>query len=153
MSAQTTYSRYHTAAYSGQLQGDGPKVIDTYVVETAAGIAPGVVVSKGTADDQCVVGGDGTGIGVVVRNLDVENNTSDEIVYAQGTPVGVLVEGDISVLMDGAGDKGSAIYYDDTTGAIGAGAAASGATALNGVLAETIAAVGVARVRLSRQGS
>lgn len=153
MSAQTSYSNYHGAAYSGQLQGNGPKVIDTYLVETAAGIIPGVVVSKGTGDDQCVVGGDGTGIGIVIKNYDVENNSSDAIVYAQKTPVGVLVEGDISVLLDGAGNKGDALYYNDTTGAIGAGAVASGATALNGVLAETIAAAGVARIRLSRLGS
>jgi hypothetical protein len=153
MSVQTTYSQYHLANYPGQLVGKGPKTSDTYLVETAAGIAPGKVVGQGTADDQCVLGGDGIGLGIVVRNLDVENNASDEIVYAQNTPVEVLIEGEIVVYVSEAGAKGAALNYVDATGVIGVGAAEAGETDLKAELMETLTAAGNARIRLFAQKS
>lgn len=153
MSVQTTYSQYHSANYPGQLYGPGPHTIDTYLVETAAGVAPGKVVGQGTADDQCVIGGDAIGLGIVVRNLDVENNTSDAIVYAQKTPVGVLVEGECVVYVSEAGAKGAALNYVDATGVIGVGTAEAGETDLKAELMETLAAAGNARIRLFAQKS
>ena len=151
MSAQSSYSINAGKGYAGQLYGNGPKTVDTGIVETEAGIPAGRVVSKGTNDDQVTLGGDGTGIGIVVRGLDAENNSSDELVYEVERQVAVLIEGDMIVDLANTGNKGDALNYDDSTGIISAGAAATGATALKGVLAETISAIGKARIRLYDQ--
>ena len=151
MSVQTTYTLNANANYPGQLYGNGPKTVDTGIVEEANGVAPGLVVSKGTNDDQISLGGDGTGVGIVIRNLDVENNASDAIVYADETQVAVLIEGDIVVALSEAGNKGDALNYVDATGVIGVGAASTGETDLKGVLMETISAAGNARIRLYDQ--
>lgn len=151
MSAQTSYTLTPAnAAYPGMLDGVGPHGVETLLVETAAGIAPGLVVSKGTADDQAVLGGTAP-IGVVVRRLDVENNASDAIVYDQYTPVAVVYSGRVTVSLGGAGNRGDAIKSNDTTGVITAGAAGAGETQLNGELLDTVAGAGIAKILLTPQ--
>lgn len=151
MSAQTTYTlKPANAAYPGQLDGVGPHLTETFLVETAAGIAPGLTISKGTADDQAVLGGTSP-IGVVVRRLDVENNASDAIVYDQYTPIAVIKSGVVNVSLGGAGNRGDAIKSNDTTGVITAGTAGAGETQLNGELLDTIAGAGIAKILLTPQ--
>lgn len=152
MSRQTTYTRRPAeAAYPGLLDGVGPHGIETFLVETAAGIAPGLVVSPGTADDQAVLGGDGTGVGVTIRRLDAENNASDVLVYNQHDPVAVVYSGRVWVSLGGAGSRGDAIKYNDTTGVITAGTAGTGETQLNGELLDTVSGAGLAKILLTPQ--
>lgn len=148
MSAQTSYSLRMSAGYPGLLSGNGPKTIDTYLVETAAGIAPGVVVSQGTADDQCVIGGTNP-LGIVLRNLDTENTSSDTILYALTEAVSVLVVGECEVYVATTGTKGDPIFSTDATGVISAGVASTGETQLGGELLTTLAAAGYAKIRIT----
>lgn len=150
MGAQSSYPLRSSANYPGQIADIAPMEIEAYLVETAAGIAPGYGVSLGSSDNQCVLGGT-VPIGVVVRALDTENNVSDEIVYPLTKDVGVMIQGNVVVPLSNTGTKGDQIFMDNTSGQLGAGVAASGATQMSGELAETITAVGNARVRLVPQ--
>lgn len=149
MSAQTSYSRVMANAYPGQLDGAGHD-IETALVETAAGVAPGVIVSKGTADDQCVIGGSAP-IGAVARRLDVENNSSDTLVFEQYSPAAVVKRGRINVAFSGAVSKGALLNYNTTTGVIGTGVAGAGEKQLRGQLLQTLTGAGVAIIDLEPQ--
>jgi len=150
MAAQTSYSLTSAIAYPGLIADLGPNRIESYLVETVAGIAPGLTVGPGTLDDQCVLGGTAP-VGVVVRSLDVENNVSDTIVYAATEDVGVMISGVVWVSLGNTGAKGAAIYSIDATGVIQSGTAGAGQTQLNGELMDTITAAGLARIRLTPQ--
>lgn len=147
MSAQDNYSLLRSRGYAGSLYGKGPHQKDSYSVETAAGIAPGLAVSVGSSDTQAVLGSTSP-VGVVIRTLDVENNTSDAIVYPQEHTISVVTSGDVLVELGNTGSKGDDIYSIDATGVIQAGTAGAGQTQLNGKLMETITAAGIARIRL-----
>jgi len=114
------------------------------LVETAAGIDFGVVVSRGTADTQCVVGGDGTGSGIACRTLDREGAiTTGAIKYDQYDDAAIITEGYVYVpVYTASGSPGDALFYNDTTGKIEVGTASTGETQMNATLEETLSASG-----------
>jgi hypothetical protein len=121
-----------------------PSVIVSKQVETSAGIGFGLVVSRGTADTQCVLGGDGTGIGVTVRSLDREGTQGTGVVaYDQYEDAGIMLEGFCyAAIYTASGTIGAKLKYDDTTGRIEVGTAGSGETQMNAYLEETLSASG-----------
>jgi len=108
-------------------------VIVSKSLETAT-IYPGLVVSRGTDKDRQVVLGGSDPIGVVVRSLDTENNSSDLLQYLTTETVGVMSAGSIWANVAGTGVAGAAIKYNTTTGVIGVGAVGGGEQLLNGRL-------------------
>jgi hypothetical protein len=144
MAAQTSYSLTQSAAYDGLLADINPKTVISRDVETAAGITFGKVVSRGTADSQVVLGGDGTGLGIAVRDLAQEGAQGTGVIkYDQYEAAAILVEGYCWVAINTASaSPGSALFYNDTTGAIEAGTASTGETQLNATLETTITSSG-----------
>jgi hypothetical protein len=139
------------AAYEGQLADMYPNEIVSRRVETAAGIAPGRVVSRGTNDNQITVGGDATGFGITVRDLANEGAVStNNLLYAQYDVCPVIRKGYCYVDLQNTGTKGATLFYNDTTGLISAGTAGAGETQMDGcTLEETKAAAGIALIRVA----
>jgi hypothetical protein len=149
MSAQTTYSSTIDAAYAGLVADLEPKEVVSKACESAT-IGFGLAVNQGTADEQAVLGGTSV-IGITVRSLDREG-TSTAVQYSQYEAMGVLREGYIWVEIENTGSPGDALYTDDVTGEIGAGAPGAGETALpNSTLETTVSSagdLGLIRVKL-----
>jgi hypothetical protein len=151
MSVQTTYSLNQDVAYAGLLAEMNPKTVITKAVETAAGIDFGVVVSRGTADEQCVVGGDAAGIGITCRTLDREGAiTTGAVKYDQYDDAAIITEGYVYVpIYTASGSPGDDLFYNDTTGKIEVGTASTGETQMNATLEETVSSSGqIALIRL-----
>ena len=125
------------------------------LVETAAGIGPGLVVSRGTADNQVTLGGDATGIGITVRSIAKETESDGSVLFAQKEAVGVNRNGTMWVTLAGTGSPGAAIYYIDATGALGIGTAAAGQTQIpNAELETTVASTGtLGKIRFNFDGA
>ena len=141
MSIQTTYDTSLAVAVDGLIVAGND--VETMIVETAAGIAPGKVVSRGTGDHGCVIGGDGTGVGVVGRDLSKEGAvTTNELTYAQYDDCPVVRDGYVWAPVSDIASRGSVLNYVDATGVIGAGAAGGGETDLTGWTLETDVASG-----------
>jgi hypothetical protein len=142
-------------AVSGQVVDQHKADIETFILESTS-VSPGVVVSRGTAENQAVVGVSTEVLGIVVRTGDNAGADGSEStntpVYAQYDTIAVLRAGEIWATVTGTGSAGATtINANDTTGAIDLGAADTGETALTGIKLETtMAAAGVARLRLDR---
>ncbi len=144
---QTSYSQYMGLAYPGMIADvQMANVIVSKSLETAT-IYPGVVVSRGTDKDRQVVVGGSSPIGVVVRSLDTENNSSDLLQYVATETVGVMQAGVIWANVAGTGNPGDAIKYNTTTGVIGVGAVGGGEQLLNGRL-DSVQTVSAALARI-----
>jgi len=139
MSVQSDYALDLSVGTPGQIAdiGVNAQEIISRACETSGGIGYGKVVSFGTnKEKECVIGGDGTGIGVSVRNV---NN--DE--YEQYDAVDIMRKGYIWAVVATAAVAGTALHYDDTTGIIDSGAASTGETAMtNCELVTTVASNG-----------
>lgn len=146
MSVQTTYSSVLTAAKPGQIADLNPVEIETRLCETAAGIGFGKVVSRGTDDDEAVLGGTSP-IGVALRVYSNEDGTA----YEQYETMAIIRKGMVWVTVSETGSPGDALNSVDATGVIGVGAAGAGETDLTGWTLEDSVGVGggIARVRIN----
>lgn len=144
MSAQTSYSINQPVAYAGLIYALHPHDIDSMSVETAAGIAFGVAVSRGTDPDrQIVLGGDAAFYGITIRSLEREgDDAAGAISYSEKETAGVMRKGYIWVVCPTGCVPGDSVKYNDTTGVIDAGVAGAGETQLNNASFETTAAAG-----------
>ena len=144
MAAQTSYSLTTAVAYAGLLADIEPKTVISREVEDAAGIGFGLVVSRGTGDTQVTLGGDGTGLGITVRDLAQEGaQGTGAVSYDQYEAAAVLTEGYCwAAINTASASPGDKLYYDDTTGAIEAGSGGAGKTPLNATLETTISSSG-----------
>lgn len=143
MSAQTAYTILQPVAYAGLLFDLNPHERVSRDVEGVAGIAFGVVVSRGTdKDKQCVVGGTDF-LGVTIRDLGQEAaiNTG-AIKYDEKTTAAILRDGYIWAICPTGCVPGANAFYDNTTGILDAGAAGGGETQLNGSSWESTASAG-----------
>lgn len=151
---QTSYSQNMGKAYAGliadvQFQNN----VVSKSLESAI-VPPGLIVSRGTDKTLQVVKGGTTPLGVVVRNMQKENNSSGELEYEATDTVGVLTAGIVWVEPINTGLAGAAIYSVDADGTIGIGTAGAGQTQLNGVLEDAVAAGGdLARIKLTEQNN
>jgi hypothetical protein len=148
MSVQTSYAINMDRAYPGLLADLNKNRIISRLAEGGA-IPFGTVVSRGTADDQCVLGGTDP-IGVALRTLDREGDLGTaDLEYKEKDAVAVIEDGAVYVSVGSTGSPGDVLKYVNATGAILTGAPGTGETALPGVLEETVAAVDdIARIRL-----
>lgn len=150
MTVQTTYSESMAAAKAGMPANAIPFDADSRICETAAGIAFGVAVGAGSADNGCVVGkGSGKGfVGVTIR--DVTLDPADEDTYQQYAAVGVMTKGDIWVTTGGNVVDGGIVTFNNTTGVLSATAADGSNTLVTGARWMTTASSGeLARLRLT----
>ena len=148
MSVQDSYSINMGRGYAGQLADLNKNRIISRLAEGGA-IGMGVVVSRGTADDQAVLGGTDP-IGVTVRTLDREGDLGTaDLEYKEKDAMAVIEDGCVLVSVGSVGVPGDVLKFNNTTGAILTGAPGAGETALPGVLEETVANVDdIAKIRL-----
>jgi hypothetical protein len=152
MSVQTQYDTYIPKQYAGGLADGNPTRKVTYIAEGGA-IPFGRAVQQGASDDQAVIGtttATGAYNGITIRHHSQENplyGESEE--YPEGDLMAVMEEGSLFIDLINTGAKGDPIYSVDADGTIGAGTAGAGQTQIpGGSLEETIAAAGIAKIRL-----
>lgn len=124
MSVQTSYAINTDQAYAGQVVNLAPHDIISRSVETVAGIAFGVVVSRGTdADNQCLIGGTSSILGVSVRALDIEGaiNTG-AIQYDENETAAIMRDGYIYAVCPTGCVPGDAVNFVEATGILDSGA-------------------------------
>lgn len=150
--AQTSYSLDHDAATPGQLvDGQSPIMTDTKTVETAAGIGMGLVVSQGTADGGCVVGGTNV-LGITYRNSQAGDATTYAAEAGYQREADLLVMGRVWVTTYDTVTVTTAPLYNTTTGAIGGGTPEAGEAALTGARFCTAAsATGLVQIEFIKQ--
>lgn len=145
MSAQTSYALNQAIAYAGLVYAQAPKDIISRKVETAAGIAFGVVVSRGTdADSQCLLGGTADILGITVRSLDREaDDAAGAIEYAELETAAIMREGYIWAVCPTGCVPGDLVNFVEATGVLDSGApAGTGETGLDDCYWDSTAAAG-----------
>lgn len=150
---QSTYSETLTAAVAGMIANMRNWDADTRICETSAGIAFGVVVGRGTADDGCVIGSSAATdfLGITVRDVTLVTQAGQTVdKYQQYDNVAVLTQGDIWVATGGAVVDGDNVTFVASTGVLGSVAADGTHFAITGARWMTTQATpgGLAIVRL-----
>jgi len=150
MAVQTSYSIYTNRAYVGQLADLQNHEIVSKLAETSA-IPFGVVVSRGTEDDQCVIGG-ADYLGIALRDLAREGarDAAATVQYLVTEAVSVLKRGWVFAAAPAGATAADAVKYNTTTGVLGAGAPGAGEAVVPGATwEETLAAGVIGKIRLN----
>ncbi len=113
---QTTYGRTQAEGVPGGPASMSGWDADSRIVETDAGIGFGLAVSRGTAQNQIVLGG-ADFIGVTYRDVTKSVLAGDK--YVDKSIAGVCVRGDIFVTVTAAVVAGDSVLYSPTTGLLG----------------------------------
>ena len=151
MSAQLSYDINQAVAYAGLIYAQAPHDIISRDVETVAGIAFGVAVSRGTDKDKQTILGGTDFIGITIRSLEREGaaNTG-AIEYSETETAGILRNGYIWALCPTGCVPGDSVNYVDATGVLDSGTAVAGETQLDGAEWDsTASAGGLAVIRLN----
>lgn len=121
MPVQTTYSARLAPAYEGMIPDMGDETIDTFTVETAAGIGFGKVVVQGTGDKQARI----AEVGRAFRGITIAAHASEGLVnalspdlYPQYANVPVVLSGKVWVMASVAVAAGQPVYFVPATGVI-----------------------------------
>ena len=145
MSAQLSYATNQAIAYAGLIFAQAPKDIISRDVETVAGIAFGVVVSRGTdKDNQALLGGTTGILGITVRSLEREGaaNTG-AIAYSEKETAGIMREGYIWAVCPTGCVPGDPANFTEATGVLDSGAPSGvGETGLDDCFWDSTAAAG-----------
>ena len=145
MPAQTSYSINQPVAYAGLIYALAPSDIISRSVETVAGVAFGVVTSRGTdADKQALLGGTTGILGVTVRDLGREGaaNTGD-VSYSEKETAGIMRDGYVWAVCPSGCVPGDAVNFVEATGVLDSGApAGTGETGLDDCFWDSTAAAG-----------
>jgi len=143
-----TYQTNMVIGYAGGLADLNPARMISRAAEGGA-IGFGLVVSRGTNDDQAVLGG-AVPLGVTVRSLDREGERlTGAIEYAETETMAILQSGSIYAAVAVGGSPGDVLNYNTTTGVIGIGAPGEGEAELPGVLESTAEADAIAKIRVA----
>ena len=149
---QNTYASYMRAGVEGQLASEWGSglVSDTRIVETAAGIGFGRMVSKGTGVKGAVLGGALVDmLGVSIKDITLVAQAGQTVdKYQQKDNMAVLQEGDIWVTANSAvtaGLVGTYLAADGTFAPAASGVAIPGSRWMT-----SAASGGVAILRLTR---
>lgn len=146
MGLNTSYDAC-AAASAGQMAYDEmPAVVVSRVVETAAGIGFGKVVSRGTDTAKQIELGGAVPFGIALRSHEYGNTATDNEDYDEYCMCPVLRSGYIWVTVADTDNAGALLNYNTTTGAIGTGAAGEGEALLPGELVTDSTAGGLAIV-------
>lgn len=152
MTRHTTYTD-PVAGLAGQIVDANVAITISRAVETAAGIAFGLVVGRGTDRDTQVTTGGATPLGIVARHQYADAGAASVDQYDEAT---ILRNGFVWITPATAGNAGAALNYNTTTGVIDTGAAGGGEVAIAGELMTDAAGSGapaIAWVDFSAQGS
>ena len=145
MSAQTSYSLTQAVAYAGLVFAQAPSDIISRSVETVAGAAFGIVVSRGTdKDKQAIIGGTTGVLGITVRSLDREGAASTgAISYGEKETAGIMRDGYIWAVCPTGCVPGDVVNFVEATGVLDSGApAGTGETGLDDCFWDSTAAAG-----------
>jgi hypothetical protein len=118
MATQTSYDLHPAIGFPGQIAHPSQfQNVDSAFVEPSAGLAPGLAVIRGTADNQAAAYTEaGEAIGVTVARA-----ARETAAFAEGEAVGVMTKGRIYVVVEdavSAGDQAFARFSG--TGTVGA---------------------------------
>lgn len=145
MTAQTSYDINQPIAYAGLLYAQAPHDIISRLVETAAGIAFGVAVSRGADPDRQAILGGATGfLGISIRSLDKEGavNTA-AIQWNETESMGIIRDGYVWAVCPTGCVPGDIVNFVEATGVLDSGAAVGvGETQLDDAQWETTTAAG-----------
>jgi len=147
MSVQTSYDIDHEVGYPGLFADLNPKTVVSKLAET--NITMGRVVSRGSSEDQILMGGS-VPFGIAGRDLGREAyNLDGDIRVNAEDDCPVMLEGFVYVQIKSAsGSPGDPITYDKSTGELFAGFDPTRG-ALNATLEQTVSAVDqIALIRL-----
>lgn len=122
---QSTYLESQPIALPG-MTASGDYSADSRTCETVAGIAFGVAVGRGTADNGAVIGGAAATdfLGVTIADKSIPYNGSTDA-YARYDTMGVMTRGRIWVVVGADVTDGADVTFASTTGVLSS-AAASG---------------------------
>lgn len=109
MAVQTTYTRLPFAKYDGHRADMHTGTIVSKTVETTP-IPFGRIVSAGSTDEKIIIGGSEPQ-GMTLRHQVMEYNIPEV-----GDRIGILQEGPVHALVNGAGSLGDELKYDTVTG-------------------------------------
>jgi hypothetical protein len=137
--AQTQVTKDIAPAFIGSIWAQFPHEIQSMSCETPAGIAAGVAVSRGTDKDNQVVVGGADYLGIAVREVSIEGDTNNNLVYQQTDTVPVMRTGYVWASPVGAVTVGAPVDFDAVTGALTTG---GGGTVITGATWEKAAAGG-----------
>jgi len=145
---QETYSENIPVTLPGTL-ADEDHSVDTYVVETEAGIGFGLACSQGTEDHQTLLGSASAAlfIGISVKDKTVPGA---EELYPDQENIGIMYRGDIWVTTGGVVNVGDDVTFVASTGVLSSEATSGTQFAISGARWMTSASSGgLAKVRLS----
>ena len=143
---QSTYSENIAIASPG-MPADADYSAATKICETAAGIAFGVAVQRGTSDNEALVGAAAATefVGVTIRDI---TQSADK--YSQHENMGVMQRGRIWVTVGGDVSAGENVTFDASTGVLSSATASGSQFAITGAVWETSASSGgLAKLYLS----
>ena len=143
MSAQTSYDINQPVAYAGQVYALSPCDIVSRSVETVAGMAFGIAVSRGTdPDEQAVIGG-ADYLGISIRSLEREGAANTGAVqYDETETAGIMRFGYVWAVCPAGATPGDAVKYTTATGVLDSGAPGAGEAAITGATWDTVTAAG-----------
>lgn len=146
---QSSYSENIAAAYAGMVANMLQADISTRICETAAGIAFGVAVGKGSADDGAVIGAGAAAsfLGVSVRDVTLDPDDLDK--YQQYANMAVITKGEIWVTAGGNVADGEDVTFVATTGVLSSAGTSGSQFAIAGARWMTTASSGqLAKLKL-----
>lgn len=123
---QTRYPTQMQPGLEGMISDMSPSAVQTYVVETAAGITFGKACSWGTGPKGAILGGPNF-LGLSVRditlvgtNVDPQSSVQNPLdAYGYRVNIAVMSRGHMWVLPQDIVLPGEAVYYDETGGKLG----------------------------------
>lgn len=119
MTTQTSYLERQAKGFAGQVASMRAYDSITRSCETAAGLAFGIAVGRGSNDHGVVIGGAlGLFKGATIRDVTLMGSQSDK--YVQYQNVAILTEGEIWVQVTGTPGPGDPVHYSATTGVFAA---------------------------------
>jgi hypothetical protein len=121
---QSTYNRYILPAQNGMRASAINFTTDTRIVEILSGsdnsIPFGRAVSKGSFDRACIIGGSSF-VGITVADITLARSENLVIdVYPEGDNAGIMVTGDLWVIVAGAVNDGDSVHFSTTDGKLSA---------------------------------
>lgn len=155
MSVQTSVNSRIGNATPGLLADVNVARIISAALESAA-CGFGIVVSKGTSQEQVVVGGDANDIvGITVRSVGLEQAAIGDttVGYTQNDAMAILDDGFIFATCANGCSRGDAVKFTNATGVLGGGAPGVGETGITGSeWLEDVAAGQVGKLKLLKAG-
>lgn len=141
---QSSYGTRPPVAFAGMPADMHGWDADTGIAEGNIGF--GLAASRGSADNGLLVGG-ATFKGITYRDITLVHTTADR--YETGDNVGLMNRGDIwvAVATDVVNDK--QVFYNSSTGALGASTISNAVAIAGAIFLDTVASGGFSRVRLS----